>query len=159
MTGLNLKASYTDFGVSPMMQALVGRYSDLTPLMDDFGQVLENSTVERFETNIAPDGSPWLPSERVLKAQGSAKILVDKADLRNSITTEPSAREVQVGSNLPYAAIHQSGGQAGRNLATYIEPRPYLGISEEDEQDLFERVTDYWVASFGNAGPSLGALI
>lgn len=45
-----------------------------------------------------------------------------------------------VGSPLVYAAIHEYGGQAGRNLASYIPKRPYLIFSARKEEKNWRAV-------------------
>jgi len=43
----------------------------------------------------------------------------------------------EIGSEVPYAAIHNFGGQAGRNLAVTIPKRPYFTPGIEDlEKEL-----------------------
>ena len=42
------------------------------------------------------------------------------------IETSPTGFNVIYGSALPYAAIHEYGGRAGRNKAVTIPKRPYL---------------------------------
>ena len=41
-----------------------------------------------------------------------------------------------IGSNLDYAAIHQFGGQAGRNKSVEIPARPYLQLTPEDFEEI-----------------------
>ena len=84
-------------------------YADLTPLMDAIGAEGEQSTVDRFDTNIAPDGTPWKQSLRA-SIQGGPT-LVKTRDLVDSIHYQLDGPNVaEWGSNLIYAAIHQAGG-------------------------------------------------
>jgi phage gpG-like protein len=47
--------------------------------------------------------------------------------LRRSVVMVPKGRaHVQVGATTVYARIHELGGNAGRNHASYLPPRPYL---------------------------------
>lgn len=131
MTGIALSLTLDDVAARRTLAHLVARGENLFPLMDQIGGALAFSTQERFEHGVGPDGTPWLPSERA-KAQGG-QTLVDQAHLLNSITHEAAAQEVEVGSNIVYAAIHQEGGQAGRGGSVTLPARPYLGISAEDE--------------------------
>ncbi|MGQ3072572.1 MAG: phage virion morphogenesis protein [Ferrovibrionaceae bacterium] len=86
--------------------------TDLQPLLSDVGQSLVVSTQERFATGKGPSGVPWMPlhPRTVARKGGKTLILVDTARLRNSITYRASAREVEVGTNVQYAAAHQFGG-------------------------------------------------
>ncbi len=84
---------------------------DLAPLMADVGQSLVLSVDQRFATGHGPGGVPWRPlhPRTVKRKGGKTLILVDTARLKNSITYRASAREVEVGTNVQYAAAHQFG--------------------------------------------------
>ena len=147
MNGLDLRYTYADLGNEPAMDILAVMFDDLSPLMDELGAEMEDHTLERFDTNVAPDGSPWLISVRA--AAQSGKTLVDKGHLRDSITREASAREVKVGTNVVYAAIHQLGGETGRNHSVTMPARPYLGVNEDNQQDLIYIAVDYHDRALG----------
>lgn len=61
-----------------------------------------------------------------------------------SITSEYNNNEAIVGTNEPYAAIHQFGGKAGRNKRAEIPKRPFLTLTEEDKEDLLDDIQDYF---------------
>lgn len=111
------------------------------PLMDELGGLMVASTIDRFENSKSPDGISWAPSERALAEGG--KTLIDKGLLMGSITHVPGNDQVEVGSNLVYAGIHQFGGDAGRSGSSEIVARPYLGISIGDEFAIEEATQDY----------------
>lgn len=48
-----------------------------------------------------------------------------------------------IGSNLEYAAIHQLGGQAGKNKSVEIPARPYLQLTPEDFEEILQSVGSY----------------
>ena len=48
-----------------------------------------------------------------------------------------------IGSNLDYAAIHQLGGQAGRNKKTEIPARPYLKLTDEDFGEILDMTENF----------------
>ncbi len=81
-------------------------------LMDAIGAQLVSSTLRRFMTQTGPDGKPWAPlAKSTLRRRGpNAKALMASGRLRHSITFRASSREVEVGSNLIYAALMQLGG-------------------------------------------------
>lgn len=113
----------------------------MAELADDAGAILESSTRERFDTKVAPDGTDWLPwseSYDDTRNHGVHSLLVEGGGLRDSIASYASGSEVHVGSNLIYAAHHQIGGD---EIDTGVPARPYLGVSEQDELDLYELVT------------------
>ena len=51
-----------------------------------------------------------------------------------------------IGSNLDYAAIHQLGGQAGKNKSVSIPARPYLNLTSDDLDDILQE-TERFIAS------------
>lgn len=149
MSGVTLRIDTSDLAdVGEKLDRLTSRASDMTPLMDEIGAMLVASTQDRFEKGVDPDGNAWAPSIRVLEAQGNAQTLVDSGRLMTSVTHIPGNDEVEVGSNVVYAAIHQAGGQAGRGLAVTIPARPYLGISAEDEHEIGNLIDDYLMEAF-----------
>jgi phage gpG-like protein len=148
------------------MKAVLGAYAlageDLSPLMDMCGALLETSTKDRMrDTNVAPDGTPWSPSFR--STYDGGKILSDSGRLADSIQYIAGPSQVEVGTNVFYAGIHQTGGiiepKAGYALAfalpgggfavvgdVSIPARPYLGISDQDRDDLTAATVQYFDA-------------
>ncbi|PIW54594.1 MAG: phage virion morphogenesis protein [Sphingomonadales bacterium CG12_big_fil_rev_8_21_14_0_65_65_10] len=138
---------------------LVDRFGDLTPLMEGFGLTLESATIDRFDQESAPDGSKWTPSIRAREEGG--KTLTDSAQLRSSITSIARSQSVEVGTNKIYAGTHQFGAtirpKSADKLAfqlpgglgfrkvdqVTIPPRPFLGLSVADEEELLAQAEDY----------------
>ena len=145
--------------VEQRLHALAAQFGDLSPLMDIFGLYLESSTIERFDTETAPDGSKWTPSIRA-RDQGG-KTLTDKGLLKASQTYRAGSDEVEWGSNLIYAAPHNfgatirplngeflsfalPGGLGFRRVREVVLPqREFLGINDEDETELLALAGDY----------------
>ena len=139
---------------------LVAKASDLSPLMGTIGNILEASTKDRLrDTNTSPDGAAWPPSMRAREDGG--KTLFASGQLAASIHNVPGAQEVEIGTNLIYAGIHQSGGtivpKFAKSLAfalpggefavvgsVTIPARPYLGVSDEDRSDIGDAVALYF---------------
>ena len=114
---------------------------DLKPLWRDVGEYMVKSTVKRFDSEQAPDGTPWKPLSAARIAQrrkrhakgknkkraGQMKILNDTGRQRRSVRYLATKDRAVVGTRLKYAATHQFG-DAGRN----IPARPFLGVTEAD---------------------------
>lgn len=128
MGGCSFKLDWA--GLDRMVGSAVASASQAKDAMAEVGEAMVSSTVERFDTSKAPDGTGWEPSQRALKEGG--KTLVDSGSLRGSIGYEASASNLVVGSNKVYARIHQMGGRTGRKHAVEMPERPYLGFSEDD---------------------------
>ncbi len=136
------------------------RATDLSPLMDNIGALLEQSARDRIEdSNTGPDGVAWPKSLRA--QEGGGKTLFDSGQLAASLTHQAGRRDVVVGSNKIYAGIHQAGAtitpKNGDALAfrlpngafvtvgsVTIPARPYLGVSAEDEIEIGALATDYF---------------
>ncbi|UFZ05459.1 phage virion morphogenesis protein [Bradyrhizobium ontarionense] len=108
----------------------IGRLSDPRPMFEDIGLALVTSTHHRFDQQRAPDGSPWPPSLRV--KQHGGKTLILSSRLYRSITFQASTAQVEVGTNVIYAAIHQFGGdidQAAREAVLHFKTNKRTGRS------------------------------
>jgi len=140
MAGLEIRIDAQSDAVSRALKNLEGL--DLTDPLDEFGSYLDSVVLLRFDAEEGPEGASWTPSQRALKT--GDKTLQDHGHLRDSITHNVlSATEMEHGSDVIYAAIHQLGGEAGRNHSIKIEPRPFLGINTDDEAELNRILEDH----------------
>ena len=123
---------------------------------------VRESTLERFRQSKGPDGRRWKSSKRAILEGG--KTLVKTGQLRNSIHTRSDASGFAVGTNAKHAATHQFG-EPGRiirarrkkvlrfqyngkwvskkQVRVKIPARPFLGLSEEDMQEMKATVEDF----------------
>lgn len=141
-----------------VLNDLLDRVEDLSPLMAQIGAYGEESTVHRFETQKGPDGRTWEKSARA-KATGG-QTLVDKGMLRSSVTWNADRDSAEWGTNLIYAGVHQEGatirakgdgrlhffipGIGFRTAAEVVIPaRPFLGLDGEDQDEIDAIVHDY----------------
>lgn len=140
---------------------------DLTELMQDIGELLANSTEERFQEGAGPDGTPWAPkSQTTIDRYRTNESLGTNASipfqpligasrrLSSEIHYQVTARSVEIGSSLIYAAVQQFGagkgafGTAANNSPIPWGPipaRPFIGVSDEDETAVVATV-DEWLA-------------
>lgn len=96
-------------------------------LMELVGDTLLSGTHERFDAEEDPEGKKWEPSARAREEGG--KTLDDSSALRDSLDYLALPDRVMVGSNLPYARIHQKGGKTSPHV---IRPkRKKARLSEE----------------------------
>lgn len=112
------------------------------------GEALLQSTDARFDKQQAPDGTPWQPLSPKYAAYKrkrgyGKKILKMRGHLRDTLTMQATDASVSIGSNRIYAAMHQYGG---RTRFGQIPARPYLGISDEDEQAIMDTLQDAFEA-------------
>jgi phage virion morphogenesis protein len=130
---------------------------DFDRIADAIGAEVESQVRRRIDTEKrAPDGAAWEPwSRNYAKTRGPQhSLLVGEGHLRDSITRDirgrgsnasQIVREIEVGSNLVYAATHQHGRGP-------IPARPFLGLSSNDEEDVLAVVDDFVRESMRDAG-------
>lgn len=119
------------------IEELQRHLGDLTPLMEDIGTYLEGSTRDRFATKTAPSGVKWanlLPQTQAKK--GNNNILVQSGNLMQSITYHATPNSMQIIADKPYGKFHQKGTK-------HMVARPFLGLSADDQQEIFAIINDY----------------
>jgi phage virion morphogenesis protein len=124
------------------------RASNMRPAYQAIGNYLVGETQDRIKRETSPDGTRFQPlaaaTVRRKAAKGKIrKILQEEGNLVGTIAAQVHGAGVAIGSNLPYAAIHQYGGKAGRGRKVTIPARPYLGVSEADEQEILGLIEDH----------------
>lgn len=149
--------------VSALLQRLRD-YSEIDKknLNAALAETVRESTLERFRQGKGPDGRRWKSSNRAILEGG--KTLVKTAQLRNSIHAKSDASGFAVGTNVRHAATHQFG-EPGRTIRAKnkktlrfqvggqwimrkqvkvkIPARPFLGLSDEDMQEMKATVEDF----------------
>ncbi len=139
MTGARISISGDLSPIARYMGQVRKTLEDPKDMFSDIGSELQSSTQERLNAGRTPSGAAQTPVRR-----GGTPLVNTGINLRDSITFLASGSGVEVGSNFVAAAIHQLGGQAGRNKATKIDARPYLGISDQDS-DVIEGVIESYL--------------
>lgn len=144
-------------------QALANLVTALTPqgtrpAMRAIGEALVSSTRARFSAGVTPAGSPWTELSLVTiairqhkQAHGKKVIagnrpLVESGQLaRNSLThqisSEGNAVNVGIdrfGDGRIGAALHFGTDRAGRGHKVNIPPRPFLGIADNDRNQVLD---------------------
>lgn len=152
------------------LAALDRALTDMTPVMNDLGELLTTSTKDRFPTGTAPDGSKWAPkSQTTLERYGSRKS--NRVDIRplfgptgllsQQIFHAAGPTEVSWGSNLIYSAVMQFGAAKGAfgsmsNGAPIpwgnIPARPFIGVSVEDQENITATLED-WLSGAADTQP------
>ena len=101
-----------------VLDELIRRGQDMSPVLHAIGSTLENRTRARFESKTDPDGKAWAPWAESTRKQyakadkGSRKgSLLDRAGhMLDSLSYQVEGDGVRLGVNVPYGAIHQFGG-------------------------------------------------
>ena len=127
---------------------LAKRSENLRPLMKNIAGVFAYSTEENFKEEGRPD--KWADLAESTKKQRTktghypGQILQVSGQLASSISTYYDNDSAVIGSNLDYAAIHQLGGQAGKNQSVTIPARPYLQLTEDDFDEIMHESEKYF---------------
>ncbi len=107
-------------GLAARMRALSAR----GPILEAIGGELVALTKRAF-TDPALRPSPWPPRQR--SSATPHELLLKTGALRDSIRVVQTARDsVSVGSDLPYAAVHQFGSAHQKGRGGGIPARPFF---------------------------------
>ena len=157
MAGAMLDVVINDSAVGRALEELVGRLGDLTTPYNDIAEYLHQSTDDRFRQKVAPDGSPWAPLSAVTLARKKGTgILREKGTLQDTLRKQITRNELAFGTDRPYGAVHQFGQKKGASGSSGGRPipwgdipaRPYLGLSSDDETEVFLIIHDYLAEPF-----------
>ena len=125
---------------------LAQKSENLRPLMKNIAGIFAYSTEENFKEQGRPKWQNLKDStikQRTKKKQWPGKILQITGQLASSVNTYYDDDSAVIGSNLAYAAIHQLGGQAGRNKSVEIPTRPYLKLSDDDMVEIITSIRNH----------------
>ena len=114
MAGATLEINYNSGELdraAHLLRRLSETTKDLRPLFTDIGEYLVRSVDDRFDAQKAPDGTAWKPLRpKTLARKRIKKILTESSNLRSRVVYRAKARQVEIGTNVIYGAIHQIGG-------------------------------------------------
>lgn len=146
------------------------------PVLEEIGELLIDSTKQRFGTSRAPDGTPWAKNSTTTILQylgrykssfgkrdgkltkkgaeraGSKRPLIgETSDLSRQIFKSMDGNHtLLVGSTMIYGAVQQFGakkGAFGKAPWGDIPARPFLGISDQDHRSIMDTISDYLTRS------------
>lgn len=158
-----IRVDLTEDEITAALERLSRSLTNMTPVMQDVGELMVRSTKLRFTEGRSPEGAAWLPKSAITLAAYQAR--GDRMDFRplfgpsgrlsSEIFYEVGAGgdSVEVGSNLIYAAVMQFGAAQGAFGTTSrggpipwgaIAARPFLGVSEDDRTNILATI-DEWL--------------
>lgn len=126
---------------------LAKKSENLRPVMKNIAGILAYSTEENFKSEGRPD--KWVDlaestkKERQKKGHWPGQILQVTGQLASSVNTYYDNDCAIIGSNLDYAAIHQLGGNTGKNHSAEIPARPYILLQNEDQKNIIDEISIY----------------
>jgi len=155
--------------VAEALSAVSHRLDDMTPLHEDIGEYVIESTKERFRRGVDPDGVAWKPKSPVTLALYQERgdglrpdpLIGPTKRLSSEIARFADASGVETGSSLEYSAVMQGGakkGAFGRDSRNHplpwgdIPARVWLGLSEADEAVIIDIADEYLEQAFDQRG-------
>lgn len=162
--------------VDAALERLADGVANPAPVLKAIGELLAESTLQRFATSTAPDGTTWEPNKAAtleaylgrtggnykkdgsLSKKGAARLAGKKPLIGESRELSRSIRKqmvgdsvVEVGTNLVYGAMQQFGGTKAEfpHLWGDIPARPFLGISDADAAAIEREIEDYLAGLIG----------
>ena len=144
MSGLEMRYTLDDAELERQIDGLIARGGNLKPAFDDIGQDMVSVTARAFELSRSPEGVAW-PQSDAAKREGR-RTLVDTTNLKGSFSYIAGEAGVSYGTNVLYAAFHQTGysfHHAGRiaqqdqgavfaDTLITVPARPFVGASDKD---------------------------
>lgn len=163
---------FDDSTVAAAFARLAEAGANLRPFMADVGELLSETTKQRFATSTSPDGTPWEPntpltitlflnrfggsykkdgglSKKGEKRAGGKKPLIGETGaLSTTISYQAGPDFVVIGSPMGYAGTQQFGAKArsfagGRSPWGDVPARPFLGISNDDERGILDLAMEH----------------
>lgn len=132
--------------VNSKLLDLAKRGENLKPLMKNIAGVMAYSAEENFASEGRPkweDLKARTKKQRQRKGHWPGQILQVSGQLASSVNTYSDNEAAVIGSNLTYAAIHQLGGNAGKNHSAEIPARPYLQLTGDDFEEILDETENF----------------
>ncbi len=158
MAGASITAHLDATQAQQQLQRAAAAWGNPVPILRVIGAGLARNTRNRFDLGTDPDGHPWEALNPAYEAGKTGPGILRESGMRGglqgSITFDVAGRELAVGSNKIYAAVHQFGavikprngphlvfrlaGALVKARQVTIPARPYLGIGDADEETVLE---------------------
>ncbi|MDN3211644.1 phage virion morphogenesis protein [Haemophilus sp. SZY H51] len=141
-----IKITLNDIQAAAKLHSIAQQLQHPRKLYGVLGETLKKIHAERFKQEVDPQGNGWQPLSaktlaRKQKKGKSTKILRQDGYLSDRTAYNYNDKNVEFGSDAKYARLHQFGGKAGRGKKVTIPKRPWLGVSQQDEQKLLRKAT------------------
>lgn len=147
------------------IQGFIERSVDLSMPMKRAAVLMMRSIQANFDNSGRP--TTWTPlAQSTLRQKQrlgySSKPLIRTGALRQSIAPQSSKMSMVLSTAIPYGAIHQYGGFAGRSRGIakslkkgvtgrpYIPARPYLVFQNQDLERIKNMIVDYLTGPITN---------
>lgn len=155
MAGTHITIEVDDAALKRELADLIKRLEHPGDALSEIGEILTESTKQRFADQGGPGGEPWAPNTDVTRARKeNPNILTEGGYLGDLIRYQVTdgGRTLEVGSDQVYAAVQQFGQPKGASGRTKrgspipwgdIPARPFLGVSDSDRARILDVLRDY----------------
>ena len=147
MSDKPIKIKIDNNDVERKLLELAQKGKNLRPLMKNIAGIFASATEENFKNEGRPDKwtelSEATKKQRTKQKKWPGQILQVSGQLASSISTQYDDESAIIGSNLDYAAIHQLGGQAGKNKKVEIPARPYLKLTDDNFNEILDATKNF----------------
>lgn len=154
-----IKVDISDKEVNQALDRLFKSAQKPRPVLEQIGDILVDSTKRRFSNSVGPDGQRWAPNTQttILRYLGVYKgsfssskrpLIGETGSLSSQISYEiDGSGTLFVGSTMIYAATQQFGAKKrqfqGKAPWGDIPARPFLGLSDQDRNNILDTISDY----------------
>lgn len=148
---MTINVQFNNASVLDALTQLSLRINDLSPAMRQIAGVLADETEEAFAQERSPEGLDWegladsTIEQREKNNSWPGSLLQVSGMLAKAIHTEytNNSASIGIGSEIPYAPLHQFGGFAGKGKKVFVPARPFLGVSEQGKENLLEILANH----------------
>ena len=143
------------------LEKLQASMGNLTPVMSEIGDRLEEKVRQRFETRTDPNGVPWKPwaestrdgypwpnaktKERLKYGPGNARLLDRHGDMLDSLNHQADANSVTVGFANDYAVFHEYGTKKMPRRGMLLGNPTQGSLGADDAADVLD-IVNHWLA-------------
>ena len=116
MSGMSFEVEIKDEAVKSLLANILAKLGDLRPAMELIGQIVDGSVHQNFLDHRSPEGDDWpevspaYAKQKAARGRNPAHILFLNHILSLSVHPRVEGNTVIEGSSMPYARIHQLGG-------------------------------------------------
>lgn len=117
MSGSRIELTFDHLQVSQALNAGAAALNEPGKILQDLIDPLIRIHQARFKAQQSPDGTPWKalsPRYLASKRRNKDKILTSEGFLRNTLRGQVDGDSLLFGTDRPYGAIHQFGGEIQR---------------------------------------------
>lgn len=135
---MHVTVEISDNAVTRYLSHLSAKIGNPRPLLADMGECMLARVKDRFDSSVAPDGTPWAANSPVTiscylgkyggswkkdgtlskkgraRASGKKPLIGESKTLSSQFYTRTGADCVELGNSTIYAAVHQFGARRGQ---------------------------------------------